>query len=195
MTSVTMLLETETVTRLRAGDEEAFAKVVQQYSDRLLAIARRLLRNEEDAADAVQDGLLSAFRGVDQFAGSSTLATWLHRVVVNACLMKGRSISRRTCLSLEDILPKVDAHGHPAEPICRRSMRGLERLLSEEARATVRNCIAELRPEFREVVILRDIEEMETETVAELLGVSTSVIKTRLHRARRALRSLLERKL
>src|SRR5438445_258524 len=81
--------------RVQAGDAGACEALVRQYGGRMLAVARRFLRSEEDAADAVQDAFLACFRSLDSFEGHSSLGTWLHRIVVNTCLMKLRSQSRR----------------------------------------------------------------------------------------------------
>src|SRR5262249_9659225 len=88
--------------RIRFGDEDACETLVRQNRGRMLAVARRLLRCEEDRADAVQDAFLSAFRALDSFEGQSSLATWLHRIVVNVCLMKLRSRAPRCSLAIDD---------------------------------------------------------------------------------------------
>ena len=87
-------VEADLVARMRAGDDEAFANVVHRYTPRMFAVAGRFLRCEEDRADAVQDAFLSAFRAIGTFEGKARLSTWLHRIVVNVCLMKLRSRSR-----------------------------------------------------------------------------------------------------
>ena len=91
--------------RLRAGDEDAFELVVRTYSGRLLSVTRRILCNDEDARDAVQDALLSAFRSLDRFEGGSLVSTWLHRIAVNAALMKLRTRRRKPEESIEHLLP------------------------------------------------------------------------------------------
>jgi RNA polymerase sigma-70 factor (ECF subfamily) len=158
----------------------------------LLAVARRFLRNEEDAADAVQETFLSAFRSLDRFQENSALGTWLHRIVVNTCLMKLRSQARRPMRSLDVLLPKFDSTGHHANPMFRWSETSFERMASEEAKVKVRACIDQLPEDYRTVLILRDIEEFDTDQTAGILGLNPGAVKTRLHRARQALRSLLE---
>src|SRR5260370_37740058 len=86
--------EAQLLARVRAGDEEASAALVRKYGGRMLAVARRFLRNEEDSADAVQDAFLSAFRSLHGFEGRSALGTWLHRIVVNVCLLRLRARSQ-----------------------------------------------------------------------------------------------------
>src|SRR5260370_15276452 len=101
---------------LRADDEAAYEEVVRRYSPRLLAAARRILQNEEDAREALQDAYLSAFRSLESFEGHAQLATWLHRITVNAALMKLRSRRRRPARPISDLLPRFHDDGHQAEP-------------------------------------------------------------------------------
>jgi RNA polymerase sigma-70 factor (ECF subfamily) len=158
----------------------------------MLAVARRFLRCEDDAADAVQDALLAAFRSLDKFAGHSSLGTWLHRIVVNACLMKLRVQSRKRAVPIDDLLPTFDESGHHTRPIHPWAEPALSRLLREESRHQVRVCIDRLPERYRTVLLLRDIEELDTEQTAQRLGIAPGAVKTRLHRARQALRTLLE---
>jgi RNA polymerase sigma-70 factor, ECF subfamily len=184
--------EAEVVAALRAGDEGAYERLLRQHLPRLLAAARRILGNEEDAQEAVQDAFLSAFKGLPGFDGSARLSTWLHRIAVNAALMKLRGRRRRPEVSIEALLPRFREDGHQADPPApwQESAEGL--LSRKETRALVRAAIDRLPESYRTVLLLRDIEEMDTEETAELLGVGAGVVKTRLHRARQALRSLLD---
>jgi RNA polymerase sigma-70 factor (ECF subfamily) len=184
--------EAECLARVRAGDEEASAALVRKYGGRMLAVARRFLRSEEDSADAVQDAFLAAFRGLDSFAANSTLGTWLHRIVVNTCLMKLRPRSRYQQVSMEELLPSFDETGHFTGPVPPWKDEALERLTREELRTQVRACIDRLPDSYRTVLLLRDIEEMDTEQTARHLGIAPGAVKTRLHRARQALRTLVE---
>jgi RNA polymerase sigma-70 factor (ECF subfamily) len=179
------------VAALRAGDEAAYERVVRLYSPRLLASARRILRNEEDARDAVQDAFLSAFKSLDRFEGQSLFSTWLHRIGVNAALMKLRSRQRKPERPVSDLLPKFLEDGHQADPAV--PWEPAEKLLErQETRELVRRSIDTLPDSYRTVLLLRDIEGLDTEQTAEQLGVSAGVVKTRLHRARQALRTLLD---
>lgn len=184
--------ESVLIQRLRAGDEAAFEEVVRRYGGRLLAVARRILQSEDDAQDALQDGFWSAFRALPQFKETARLSTWLHRIVVNAALMKQRSRVRRAEDSIEELLPTFleDGHRHNSAVPWREPLDEL--VANKETRQRVRASIDRLPEIYRNVLILRDIEELDTAETAELLGVSANVVKIRLHRSRQALRTLLD---
>src|SRR5207244_4090584 len=99
------------VERLRAGDPEAYERLVRAYGGRMLATARRMAGNEDDARDVVQEAFIAAFRSIDGFAGAARLSTWLHRIVINAALMKLRSRRRRREESIDELLPRFDDEG------------------------------------------------------------------------------------
>jgi RNA polymerase sigma-70 factor (ECF subfamily) len=176
---------------LRAGREAAFAELVGRYSARLLTVARRLLNHEQDAQDALQDTFISAFRGLATFDGKSTLATWLHRIAVNAALMKLRSKRYKPEQPIEELLPKYYDDGHRQNPGPAWTTPA-DHLENAETREVVRRCIAQLPDSYRIVLVLRDIEQLETTAVARHLGIEAGAVKTRLHRARQALRTLLD---
>jgi RNA polymerase sigma-70 factor (ECF subfamily) len=187
--------EAKLIDALRAGEDDAYAQLVRRYGGRLLAVTRRLLREEEDARDAVQEAFLSAFKSIGRFEAQARLSTWLHRIAVNAALMKLRSKRRRPETSIEELLPGFVEDGHMAEPP-QPWREGADTLVARrETRDWVRGRIDELPESHRTVLVLRDIEELDTTEVAELLDISPGAVKTRLHRARQALRSLLDRDL
>jgi RNA polymerase sigma-70 factor (ECF subfamily) len=177
--------------RLRAGDQDAFELVVRTYSGRLLAVTRRILCNDEDARDAVQDALLAAFRSLDRFEGGSLVSTWLHRIAVNAALMKLRTRRRKPEESIEHLLPVYREDGHHQEAFASWNEPVDVAMTRAENRERVRRCIEELPQSYRTVLVLRDIEELDTEETAQALGISGNAVKIRLHRARQALRTLL----
>ncbi|HWW92559.1 MAG TPA: sigma-70 family RNA polymerase sigma factor [Vicinamibacteria bacterium] len=180
------------LSRLRSGEPQAFEMLVRTHTPRLLAVAQRLLRNEEDAKDAVQEAFLNAFRSLGSFEGASRVSTWLHRIAVNVALMKLRSQRRKPEASIEGLLPAFLEDGHHAlHPPEWRD--GADVLLERrEDREFIRACIDELPESHRTVLILRDVEELDPQETARALGVTENVVKVRLHRARQALRSLLE---
>jgi RNA polymerase sigma-70 factor, ECF subfamily len=190
MTDDAMLIE-----RLKAGEEQAFEELVRTFGGRLLAVARRYVRTEEDAQDVLQSAYLNAFRALERFEGSCQLSTWLHRIVVNTALMKLRTRRRRPEESIEDLLPSFQDDGHHVEQFSDWSSQADTLLEQRQARATVRACIGRLPDNYREVLVLRDIEELSTQEVAASLGMTTTAVKVRLHRARQALSTLLRREL
>ena len=176
---------------LQAGDEKAFELLVRTYGGRMLMVARRYVGNDEDARDVVQTAYLSAFRALSEFGGTAQLSTWLHRIVVNAALMKLRSRRRRPEEPIDDLLPAFHEDGHHVEHFadwCTPADQLIER---KETRATVRACIERLPDNYRIVLVLRDIEEHSTQEVAAMLSITPTAVKVRLHRARQALSTLL----
>jgi RNA polymerase sigma-70 factor, ECF subfamily len=182
------------VAALRAGESQAFETLLRRYGGRLLRLARRFLDSEEDARDALQDAMVSVFKSIASFESNAMLSTWLHRIVVNACLMKLRARRRRPeDVDIEQYLPRFVEDGHQLEsskPWTESPETILER---DELRALVRDSIAMLPDTYRIVLQLRDLEELSTEETAAILGVTPNAVKIRLHRARQALRTLLDR--
>jgi len=181
------------VAALRAGHEWAFETMVRLYGGRLIAVARRFTRSDEDAQDVVQSAYLNALRALHHFEGTAQLSTWLHRIVVNTALMKLRSQRRKPEESIEALLPAFGEDGHHVEQFSEWSAPADRLLEREETRAVVRACIDELPDGYRVVLILRDIEELSTQDTAERLGITATAVKVRLHRARQALCTLLRR--
>ena len=184
--------EAELLEGLRRGEDRAYEQLVRAYGGRLLAVARRLLRSEDDARDAVQEAFLNAFRAIDRFEGDARLSTWLHRIVVNAALMKLRTRRRKPERSIEEMLPGFLEDGHMTDPAEAWSKAPEAEVGRLQLRELVLEKIHELPEAHRNVLLLRDIEELDTEAAAEVLDVSVGAVKTRLHRARQALRGLLE---
>ncbi len=177
---------------LRRGDAEAFEALVRTHGARMLAVARRLLRNEDDARDVVQEAFLQAFKGLSDFRQQCQLSTWLHRVVVNAALMRLRSRKRKPEAPIDALLPQFLPDGHHVTQFEEWLAPPLQAMMRAEVRAQVRDAIERLPESYRTVLMLRDIEELDTAEVAAMLGVSPNAVKIRLHRARLALRTLLD---
>ncbi len=184
--------EADLVAALRRGDDRAYETLVRLYAARLLLVARRLMRVEEDARDAVQDAFVQAFRSIATFREGSRLYTWLHRIVINAALMKLRKRTPASAADVEALLPRFHDDGHVVNPSPDWRLPADALAERQELRAIVRRCIDDLPEEYRCVLMLRDIEELNTEETAQLLGMTTGAVKTRLHRARQALRTLLD---
>jgi RNA polymerase sigma-70 factor (ECF subfamily) len=183
--------ESQLLLRLRSGEEAAYADFVRNHMPRFLAVARRLLGNDEDARDAVQDAFLSALKGLGSFSEGSRLSTWLHRIVVNVCLMKIRSRKSKKETSIEHLLPTFLPDGHSREPAAPWNLPSEEQE-RRETRVLVRAMIDHLPEGYRTVLLLRDIEELSGEEVARSMDMTEGAVKVRLHRARQALRKLLD---
>jgi RNA polymerase sigma-70 factor, ECF subfamily len=183
--------DADLVERLRAGDEAAVEHLVRSYTGRLLAVTRRILPTDEEARDAVQDAFLLAFRGLGRFQGGSRLSTWLHRIAVNAALMRLRTRRRKPEEPLDSLLPTFRDDGHHQEAFRSWAEPVDQALERAETRALVRRLINQLPESYRTVLLLRDIEGLDTDETATALGLTPNAVKIRLHRARQALRTLL----
>ena len=188
--------EADLIGALKSGQAEAYERFVRTHATRVKAIADRYLRNDEDANDVVQETFLSAFKAIQRFEGKSQLSTWLHRIAVNAALMKLRTLERKGEVTLEEevdeLLPKFVGFGAHATP--QRSFGELpeDGIMRQETQFFVRECIDKLPAMYRTALLLRDIEGYENDELAKHLGITVNAAKIRVHRARQALRSLLE---
>jgi RNA polymerase sigma-70 factor (ECF subfamily) len=188
--------ESEFVARLKAGDPDAYEELVRLYSGRLVALARQILGEEDLARDAVQDAFLSAFRAIERFNEESRLSSWLHRIVTNAALAKLRTKRRRP----ESFLTEEFGIGADEDPLDRAALAdpaaGSPRVDEDIARRQealfVQDCIERLKENHRTVLTLRYIHQYDTEQTARILGFGTNTVKTRLMRARTALRDYIE---
>ena len=183
----------ELVADLQRGDQASYELLVRRHGGAMLAVARRMLRNEADAREVVQDAFLHAFRAIERFREEARLSTWLHRIVVNAALMRLRAASRRPEVPLDELLPQFDDAGKHAEHVRPLPISVEAALESAEIRAQVRACLAQLPEQYRAVIVLRDLHESTTAETATLLGITENAVKIRLHRAHQALRTLLTR--
>jgi RNA polymerase sigma-70 factor (ECF subfamily) len=187
--------ETMLVERLKRGEEDAFEELVRRHSARLIGLARRILGDEDLARDAVQDAFLNAFRALDGFNGDARLGSWLHRIVVNAALAKLRQRRRRPESFLSDEF-SGESHadsGDPKAPLAAGESEAADDSLARRQQSKlVRDCIARMTESHRTVLTLRYIEEYDTLQTARILGIAPNTVKTRLMRARDALRAYIE---
>jgi len=184
------LPDDELVRLAQGGDTRAFDELVSRYRDRVFRLSFKILRHEDDAAEAMQDAFLSAYRGIKNFKAESTFSTWLYRVATNASLMKYRK-RRDDHVSLEQSQSRVP----DAEPLAIPdwSQQPLEELLDDETRQVMEDGLRRLPEDLRIVFILRDEDGHSNAEVAEMLQLSVAAVKSRLHRARIALRDRLDR--
>jgi RNA polymerase sigma-70 factor (ECF subfamily) len=173
-------------------DAARFEAEVTQHASRLLATLRRLLGANDDAQDCFQDAMLSAWRARESFAGDASVYTWLYRICVNAAFKCLKRRSTRDEIDVEAALPVFHEQGWFLEPVAPWEEQAEARLEREESCAQVRACIERLPVDYRAALLLKDIEERSCAEVAELLGISVPNAKIRIHRARQALRALLD---
>ena len=182
----------ELINYVLADDEFAADALVRRYGGWMLSVAVRLIRDRALAEDCVQDAFANAFSRLPGFERRSSLKTWLNRIVVNAALMKLRGQRARKESELESILPNFDVNECRIEEPWRRILTPEQIVGSEHMRSLVLQKVNELPKSHRSVLLLRDIEEMTTAEVAAALDISPANVKVRLHRARAALKRLLE---
>jgi len=177
---------------LRCGNNSAYEQLVRENACHMLAVARRILRDDEDARDAVQDAFLQAFENLDGFEGGSRISTWLHRIAVNAALMKLRSRRSKHEEPIEPLLPSFLPDGHRENPEPAWALDAADELDRRRRLTFVRAQIDRLPERYRTVLLLRDVEDFSTEEAARALGIGADAVKMRLHRARQALRCLID---
>ena len=159
-----------------SGDRDAFAEIVRRHRDRLWAVALRTLGDREEAADALQDALLSAYRSADRFRGESAVTTWLHRIVVNACLDRARRRQARPVVPLADLLPVREPTA--VEP---------DRDTAREVWAA----LDQLAPEQRIPLVLLEMQGYSVAEIAAMLGIAEGTVKSRCARGRARLAAML----
>jgi len=182
---VPAVTDEELVRKSKEDDERAFGELVSRYETKVYNLALRMVRNPEDAEDVLQDTFLRAYRGIKSFQGASTFSTWIYRITANSALMRLRKKQLPT-VSIED----QDERETPVS-IADWTPGPVERLLTQELQHEMDEAIEALPPEFRQVFILRDVEELSNAEVAEILDLSVAAVKSRLHRARLKVRNRL----
>ena len=176
----------------KSPDPDAEEKLVRENIGWMLDLAERILRDRGLAEDAVQEAFISALGALDSFEGRSTLKTWLRRITINSALAKLRQIKRRAEQPFDELLPEFDSLDCRIEDKW-KTLVSTESVVSEkQQRNLIRKTILELPEPFRMVLYLRDIEGYDTHEVSEMLNLTESNVKVRLHRARAALKKLLE---
>jgi len=183
--------------RLRERDEGAFRELVAEHRDRVFNLTYRMLGNKAEAEDVAQEVFIAVFKTLDQFREESKLSTWIYRVAVNHCKNRIKYLARRHQRSHDELdetqLGSSDGpamSGPPSGP--RRPDRQVEGAQLEQL---MQEAIAELEEDHRVLVVLRDVEELSIEEICEITGLPDGTVKSRLHRARLALRKKIQRHL
>lgn len=178
------------IERILAGDEAAFTELVRRYEGKVYQLALRLTGNQMDANDVIQEVFLSVYQKLHTFRGQAAFSSWLYRITANASFARLNQRKRQASVSIDDVLPAVEGQS-PGGTFSEWSQKPDTILFNKEARAALEQAINDLPEEFRTVVILRDVENQSNQDVAELLNLSVAAVKSRLHRARLALRRKL----
>jgi RNA polymerase sigma-70 factor, ECF subfamily len=176
----------EAISRILAGETGLFEIIMRRYNQRLYRVTRAILRDDREAEDVIQDAYVSAYQHLDQFAGKAAFSTWLTRIAVNEALARKRRRGRLEGLEIVQTREESMATSGSSsiiDPESRAAQLQVRQLLEE--------AIESLPEDYRTIIIMRDVEEMDVAETAASLGVSESVVKTRLHRARAALRKEL----
>ena len=180
--------EVQFVERARAGDLEAFEELLGRHQQRVMRVVLSILKEPMDAEEVAQDVFLTGFEKIDHFRGDSSFSTWLHRVAVNAALMRRRKSKADRSVPLDDVMPSFDERGHLAVDIADWSQQAGDPVLAREAGEVIEAAVEKLDEMYRTVFALRDVQGFSTEETAEILELSVPAVKSRLHRARLFLR-------
>lgn len=188
------------VARIRSGDAAAWSLLIREYQDRLFGVCFRMVRDREMAADLTQDAFVKVIRGIDSFDGRSKLSTWMIRVTMNVCLSKLRAEKLRRHASLDGIAAGSSGDGRAGdwedlvaqESRAGREPAGTANVELREEQERVLAALRELDPEQRAILILCDCRGLPYEEIAQVLGVAVGTVKSRVFRARTALRDMVE---
>jgi RNA polymerase sigma-70 factor (ECF subfamily) len=183
--------EKELVRRARNGDVNAFERILGQYQERVMRVVMSILKDPMDAEEVTQDVFMTVFDKVDTFRSEASLSTWIHRIAVNAALMRKRRQRPRVDLPLEEVLADAEGEGHLTIETGDWSDQVDDPVLHAEARQVIEQAIEKLDDKYQAVFALREVQGFSTAETAQILGLGVSAIKTRLHRARLFLREAL----
>ncbi|MCE5307455.1 MAG: RNA polymerase sigma factor [Acidobacteriales bacterium] len=183
--------EGDLVTRAQRGDAGAFTELVNRYERRIFRLAKNITQSDEDAEDVLQESFLKAYEHLDGFQGQSKFYTWIVRIAVNEALMKLRKRKTDRTVSLDETIDTGEEN--IVREIAVWDNNPEQRYSQQEIREVLDKAILSLRPAFRTVFILRDVEDLSTEETAAVLDLSVPAVKSRLLRARLQLREKLTR--
>jgi RNA polymerase sigma-70 factor, ECF subfamily len=176
--------DTWLVSALNNGEGAAVEVLVDRYGGWIYRVAARILNDRRDAEEVTQDVLMTVVRKIETFKREAALSSWIYRIAANAAYERMRGRGARTELSLDAVLPVFDAMGRHVEPVVDWSRELENPAVAAELRAALEGALARLPAEYRAVLVLRDVEGLDTREVAEALGLTVAALKSRLHRAR-----------
>jgi RNA polymerase sigma-70 factor (ECF subfamily) len=183
------LTDIELVAELQSnGSEAAFAEIMERYSHKVLSLAMRISRSEQDAEEILQDVFITVYRKISKFEGKSAFSSWLFRITANTAFMKLRKRKQTPASSLEELSPSArETVGSTEQCEHETSLGGVRVELRERLEAAVEN----LPEEYRAIFVLRDVDGLSNQEVSDMLGLSLAAVKSRLHRSRLILRKTL----
>ncbi len=184
--------DSELVERIKNGDEAAFTLLVHRYSGKVYGIGLSMLRNEQDARDVVQETFLNVHRRIDSFRGEAPFKSWLGRIATNNALMKLRRRRRKPEVSLQIKSPRFKDDGEHEREIVDFSPLADKHTEDKELGAQIRAAVDQLPEKYRTVLVLADYQQLSMKQIADLLDLTVPNVKTRLHRARLAVRESLQ---
>jgi RNA polymerase sigma-70 factor (ECF subfamily) len=186
--------ERRLIRKLRERDERAFREMVDTYGDRVFNLTFRMLGNRAEAEDLAQEVFITVFKSIDQFRGDAKLSTWLYRVTANHCKNRIKYLARRHDRSkaeYDDGLEHASGDGGGGVALARPAPRPDDQLAGAQMELVLQAAIAELDEEQRILVVLRDVEDLSYEEICAITDLPEGTVKSRLHRARMALRKKL----
>ncbi|MEW6757070.1 MAG: RNA polymerase sigma factor [Acidobacteriota bacterium] len=180
------------VARFQAGEQSAFESLVRRHERAVYRLSLRMLRHPEDAMDATQEIFLRTFRGLPSFRGEAAFRTWLYGIALNVCRTRGSATARREYAAESLDRTDEEREGRPLRIVKDPSPDPAEQVLGGELFSALRAALSKVSAEHREILLLREVEQLDYADLSSLLGVPEGTVKSRLARARRALREAME---
>ena len=188
--------DADLVQRFKEGDRRAFTEIVRRYQDRVYSLCLRWMNDEQIAKEVAQDVFIALFKALERFRGDARLSTWIYRVVVNHCKNRRLYRKRRHVTRHEPLEgTRRDDDDVPARQIAASGPGSDVSIHQSEAEHLIREALDQLDDEQRQIIVLRDIEDLSYEEISEILGLARGTVKSRLHRARAQLGRILQRKI
>ena len=183
------------VKRLRNRDERAFADLVDEYGDRVTSMALRMMGSSAEAEDIAQDVFITVFKSIDSFRGDSKLSTWIYRITANLCKNRIKFLARRQDKKTVALDSRLASQPDAVSGHARQTSRPDKALEASELSSLIQDCLLELEESTRVLIVLRDIEDLSYDEIAEILDCPAGTIKSRLHRARAVLREKVKKRM
>ena len=185
------LSDVEVVNQFKAGAVEAFEEIISRYESKVMSLALRFTRNQEDAEEVMQDVFTTVYRKIEGFRGQSAFSSWLYRIVVNAAFMKLRKRKQDQTVSMDDLSPAIKQYCIEKDAFSGSYSQNLA--VSHEMQAVIQSAVNRLPDQYRAVFVLRDVDGLSNQETGEILNLSIPAVKSRLHRSRIMLRKKLPR--